>query len=266
MAIAPPGPMTATSTPATAGPTIQPKLSLMPIRAFACCNCDGGTICGRMAPAAGRKNASAAPWKAASTASCQICAVPVSSSTAAVICTAARTRSLVIMRAARGSLSAHTPPTSASRTSGYALGSEHQSEVGARPGEVEHGEGQRHGRDAVAEHRDALREEHVAEVAPAQRAGALAQPCGDEAGEAHARSLQGRRPERRAAVSGEAGGPGGAAAQPPRPAYDILVAPRAAQSAMTPVSVAKPNVTANPTRSDVEFQPVFKSERMASKT
>ena len=118
MAIAPPGPMTATSTPATAGPTIQPKLSLMPISAFACCSWDGGTICGRMAPAAGRKNASAAPWKAASTASCQICAVPVSSNTAAVICTAARTRSLVIMRAARGSLSAHTPPTSASRTSG----------------------------------------------------------------------------------------------------------------------------------------------------
>ena len=71
-----------------------------------------------MAPAAGRKNASAAPCRAASTASCQICAVPVSSSTAPVIWTAARTRSLAIMSAARGSLSAHTPPTSASRTSG----------------------------------------------------------------------------------------------------------------------------------------------------
>ena len=145
-----------------------------------------------MAPAAGRKNASAAPWHAASTASCQICAVPVSSSTAPVICTAARTRSLVIMRAARGSLSAHTPPTSASSDQRQALGGEHQAEVGARAGQVEHGEGERHRRDAVAEHRDALREEHVAEVAPAQRAGALAEACGDEAGETHAPSLQGR--------------------------------------------------------------------------
>ncbi len=61
MAIAPPAPMIATSTPATAGPTIQPKLSLMPMSAFACCSRGAGTICGKMAPAAGRKNASAAP-------------------------------------------------------------------------------------------------------------------------------------------------------------------------------------------------------------
>ena len=117
-AIAPPAPMSATRVPATAGPTIQPKLSLMPMSALACWRLGAGTICGRMAPAAGLKNASAAPWQAASTASCQICAVPVSSSAAPVSCTAARTRSLATMIAPRGSLSAHTPPTSASRTSG----------------------------------------------------------------------------------------------------------------------------------------------------
>ena len=37
-----------------------------------------------------------------------------------MICTAARTRSLASMSRARGSLSAHTPPTSASSTSGMA--------------------------------------------------------------------------------------------------------------------------------------------------
>ena len=60
-AMAPPAPMSATRVPATAGPTIQPKLSLMPMSALACWSLSAGTICGRMAPAAGRKKASAAP-------------------------------------------------------------------------------------------------------------------------------------------------------------------------------------------------------------
>ena len=72
------------------------------------------------------------------------------------------------------------------------LGGQHQPEVGARAGEVEHGERERHRGDAVAEHRDALGEEDVAEVARAQQVGALAEACGDEAGETHAPSLQGR--------------------------------------------------------------------------
>ena len=48
--------------------------------------------------------------------------------------------------------------------------------------------------------------------------------------------------------------------------YDSSVAPRAAQSAMIPVSVANPKVTAKPTTSAVPSQPVFSSERIDSNT
>ena len=50
-------------------------------------------------------------------------------------------------------------------------------------------------------------------------------------------------------------------------AHDVsLVAPRAAHSAMMPVTVAKPNVTAKPTSSAVVSQPVFSRERIESNT
>src|SRR5665648_435515 len=99
-AMAPPAPITATSVPATAGPTIQPKLSLRPMRALACWSLSAGTSCGMMAPAAGLKNASAAPWTAARMASCHTCATPLSSRTAPLICTAALMVASDLVRAA----------------------------------------------------------------------------------------------------------------------------------------------------------------------
>ena len=44
MAMVPPGPMKATRMPATAGPTIQPKFSEMPMRALASCSRSASTI------------------------------------------------------------------------------------------------------------------------------------------------------------------------------------------------------------------------------
>jgi len=117
-AIAPPAPTTATSVPATAGPTIQPKLSLMPMSAFALCRLAPGTICGSSAPAEGRKKASAPPCTAASSASCHTCAAPLRSSTAVTAWTVARVRSLATMTFCRGRRSAHTPPTRARAASG----------------------------------------------------------------------------------------------------------------------------------------------------
>ena len=61
MAIALPGPVSAISTPASTGPRTIPVLWDMPISALACCRCSGGTTFGIKPPAAGRKNASAAP-------------------------------------------------------------------------------------------------------------------------------------------------------------------------------------------------------------
>jgi len=50
------------------------------------------------------------------------------------------------------------------------------------------------------------------------------------------------------------------------PSYDNFVAPRAAQRAMIPVTVANPKVTPKPMSSEDASQPVFSSERMESKT
>src|SRR5665648_445766 len=50
-AMAPPAPISATSVPATAGPTIQPKLSLRPMRALACWNLSAGAIMPQLVPA-----------------------------------------------------------------------------------------------------------------------------------------------------------------------------------------------------------------------
>jgi hypothetical protein len=61
IAITPLGESTAISPPAIAGPTSQPKFSERPRRALASCRRPSGATCGIKPPAAGRKNASAAP-------------------------------------------------------------------------------------------------------------------------------------------------------------------------------------------------------------
>jgi hypothetical protein len=56
-----PGPNTATSTPAAAGPPALKKLPEKLIRALACCNCPAGTVSGTSPADAGPKNDWAAP-------------------------------------------------------------------------------------------------------------------------------------------------------------------------------------------------------------
>ena len=79
-------------------------------RAFACWSRPWLTICGTRPVDAGMKNADAPPLIAPSTMRCQVCATPLSSTTAAAICDAPLRRSEVTMTRWRGSRSAQTPP------------------------------------------------------------------------------------------------------------------------------------------------------------
>ena len=60
-AIASPGPVSATTTPATAGPATLATLRVTPSSALACCRRSGGTVCGISPMSAGMNTAAAVP-------------------------------------------------------------------------------------------------------------------------------------------------------------------------------------------------------------
>ena len=69
-----PGLVAATRMPPIAAPVMFVAFSARRRVAFACCSSGVVTVCGTMPLLAGKKNADDAPFSAASTASCQICA------------------------------------------------------------------------------------------------------------------------------------------------------------------------------------------------
>lgn len=96
----------------------MPVLSTSPNSAFASCSRAVSTVCGISPTSAGPKNDSQVPNIAASTASIQISAVPVSSSAAIVAWTTARPRSATSIVSRRPKRSATLPPGIATTRNG----------------------------------------------------------------------------------------------------------------------------------------------------
>jgi hypothetical protein len=111
-----PAPMATTTSPPSAGPTRLPTLSARATSPLARWNFERGTSCGTSPSAAGRNRAVAAPLSADSVITCHNSAAPVMNSAASAAWVAARARSETIIRAWRGTRSAHTPPASRNTT------------------------------------------------------------------------------------------------------------------------------------------------------
>ena len=120
IAIPVPGLVSPTTSPAIAAPPIRVAFTPSRRRAFALCKASGGTVCGTIPVEAGKKNAKLAPPSAESTMSCQISALPLSSSAAVTACTEPLTTLEATITRWRGSRSAQIPPTSMKITSGIA--------------------------------------------------------------------------------------------------------------------------------------------------
>ena len=112
-----PAPAPSTSAVASAGPANSATLLVIVVTAVACWMSSSGTVCGSRPPAAGRKNASAAPNSPSITTTCQIWTEPVKISVASSACSAKRTRSVTTITRWRGRRSAQTPPNSRKATS-----------------------------------------------------------------------------------------------------------------------------------------------------
>jgi hypothetical protein len=106
-----PGPAAATSSPDSAGPTTAEPLVLIESSELAACSRSVRTISATMLVDAGPSNAVPTEMMALATASCQICACLVSSSTATAASVSIRAASAPSMRSRRASRSAQTPAT-----------------------------------------------------------------------------------------------------------------------------------------------------------
>ncbi len=120
IAIASPGPDAAISAAAMTGPPTMPMFAARPSSALASWTRAAPTVCGISPLSAGPKNASAVPKHAISATSIQICADPLSSSTAMVACVVARTRSATSITLRLPSRSESAPPGSATMRNGSA--------------------------------------------------------------------------------------------------------------------------------------------------
>ena len=154
--------------PPIAAPVMFVAFSASRSVAFACCNIGVVTVCGTMPLLAGKKNAVEAPLTDARTASCQICAWPVSSSTATTAWLAPLARFDATITWWRGRRSAQTPPKSRRHEHGDLARGEHDSEVRRRAGQIEHAESERDRGHRTAHHRDRATGKEQAELAVAE--------------------------------------------------------------------------------------------------
>ena len=171
-----PGLVAATRMPPIAAPVMFVAFSASRRIAFACCSSGVVTVCGIDAVLAGKKNADEAPLTAASTASCQICAWPVSSSTATTAWLAPLARFEATITWWRGSRSAQTPPKSRSRMTGIWRAASTSPRSVVEPVRSSTANASATGAIALPDHRDRAAGEEEAELAV--RGAARAGSCG----------------------------------------------------------------------------------------
>ena len=149
-------------TPASAGPTTFARLRVSASSALASCRRAGATTCGISPMSAGHERRGGEPVGDDSTASIQTSAVPVSSSAAVAACTTTRSEVGDDHHVAPAEAVGDDAADDREERERDAARREHEAEVGRRA-DPEHAEGDRDRDDAIAQDRQRLTPEEVAE-------------------------------------------------------------------------------------------------------